>query len=126
MQRDSADALAFTATEVVTQLYHTIDHSVEHHVGDVYTVTDYEQYMTLYGCAFVRPTAWASVVSTGATAGSPGSWTPSGSNPPDRFQQMDTITASPTTAWTTGQYVMLGDGSHAHWGGTNWTSGDAP
>jgi hypothetical protein len=38
---------------------------------------------------------------------------------------MNTITASPATAWTTGQYVVLGDGSFAHWGGAAWTSGKA-
>ena len=38
---------------------------------------------------------------------------------------MNAIVASPATAWTTGQYVTLGDGSLAHWGGAAWTSGKA-
>jgi hypothetical protein len=63
--------------------------------------------------------------STGATAGIPGAWTPANSDPPNKFQAMNTITASPATAWTTGQYVVLGDGSFAHWGGAAWTSGKA-
>ena len=62
---------------------------------------------------------------TGATAGLPGAWTPASSDPPNKFTAMNTITASPATAWTTGQYVVLGDGSFAHWGGAAWTSGKA-
>jgi hypothetical protein len=63
--------------------------------------------------------------STGATAGAPGAWTPANSDPPNKFQSMDTITASPATAWTVGQYVTLGDGSLAHWAGAAWASGKA-
>lgn len=63
--------------------------------------------------------------STGATAGMPGAWTPAGSDPPNKFQSMDTITAAPATAWTTGQYMRLGDGSLAHWAGAAWASGKA-
>jgi hypothetical protein len=62
---------------------------------------------------------------TGATAGIPGAWTPANADPPNKFQSMNTIVASPATAWTTGQYVTLGDGSFAHWGGAAWTSGKA-
>jgi hypothetical protein len=68
----------------------------------------------------------AKAAATGATAGKPGAWTPAGRMPPQKFTQMDTITASPATAWTAGQYVTLGDGSEAHWGGAAWTSGIAP
>ena len=35
------------------------------------------------------------------------------------------ITASPSTAWTTGQYAVLGDGSEAHWDGDSWEAGRA-
>jgi hypothetical protein len=62
---------------------------------------------------------------SGATAGIPGTWTPAGADTPNAFTSMDAITASPATAWTTGQYVVLGDGSLAHWGGAAWTSGKA-
>ena len=58
-----------------------------------------------------------------ATAGTPGTF--SGSTPAD-FAGMTGVIASPTTAWTTGQYVVLGDASHAYWNGTAWTVGDAP
>jgi hypothetical protein len=64
--------------------------------------------------------------STGATAGTPGTWTPAGSEAPDDFTKMDTITAVPQTAWTTGQFVKLGDGTSANWQGTAWASGVAP
>jgi|SRR5215510_384025 len=67
-----------------------------------------------------------SVPATGATAGTPGTWTPSGSTPPANLAAMSGITASPTTAWTTGQYVVLGDNSHAHWDSSAWVTGDAP
>lgn len=62
---------------------------------------------------------------TGATAGTPGTWTPVDTYAPDSFADLDPITASPATAWTTGQYVVLGDGSQAHWNGTDWVSGAA-
>lgn len=63
---------------------------------------------------------------TGATAGSPGSFTPGGSTTPANLAAMSTVTASPTTAWTTGQFVVLGDSTHAHWNGTAWVAGNAP
>jgi hypothetical protein len=62
---------------------------------------------------------------TGATAGTPGTWTPANAEAPDVFTAMDTITAAPATAWTTGQYVVLGDGSEANWQGAAWQSGRA-
>jgi hypothetical protein len=62
---------------------------------------------------------------TGATAGAPGAWTPALADTPNSFTKMDTITASPLTAWTPGQYVTLGDGSEAHWSGAAWQSGRA-
>jgi hypothetical protein len=63
---------------------------------------------------------------TGATAGTPGTFTPSGSAPPANLAAMGSITASPTTAWTTGQYVVLGDSSDAFWDSSQWTAGQAP
>jgi hypothetical protein len=62
---------------------------------------------------------------TGASAGTPGAWTPANADTPNRFQSMDAITATPATAWTTGQYIVLGDGSLAHWAGSAWASGAA-
>lgn len=66
------------------------------------------------------------VPATGATSGIPGSFTPAGSSIPANFAAMATIVASPATAWTTGQYVPLGDGSKAYWTGTAWAPGAKP
>jgi hypothetical protein len=66
------------------------------------------------------------VVATGATAGAPGAFTPSGATPPANLGQMTSIVASPTTAWTTGQSVLLGDASSAHWDSAAWVAGLAP
>jgi hypothetical protein len=64
---------------------------------------------------------------TGATAGIPGAWTPAPAEPVATFGgSMGAIVASPATAWTTGQYVLLGDGTFAHWNGTNWIAGKKP
>jgi hypothetical protein len=62
---------------------------------------------------------------TGATAGTPGTWTPDPAVRPSNFTEMDAIIATPTTAWTTGQYVVLADNSHAFWNGSTWQSGEA-
>ena len=62
---------------------------------------------------------------TGATAGTPGSYTPVGASTPNNIDLLDNVTASPTTAWTTGQYVKLANGTEAHWSGTDWAAGRA-
>jgi hypothetical protein len=65
---------------------------------------------------------------TGATAGTPGTFTPGGSTPPANVAGMTGLTASPTTAWTTGQYVQTGTAGgagHAYWNGTAWAAGQA-
>lgn len=67
---------------------------------------------------------------TGATAGTPGTWTPAGSTPPENAAgaTADGVTASPTSAWTTGQYVQgstAGSGGEMYWNGTAWTAGRA-
>jgi hypothetical protein len=67
-----------------------------------------------------------STAATGATAGSPGSFTPGGSTTPANLAAMTGLTASPATAWTTGQHVILGDASHAYWNSTTWVAGNAP
>lgn len=75
------------------------------------------------------------VAATGATAGvAPlgGSWTPAGSTPPASVAALiaaaPPITATPNTAWTTGQYVQTltaGSAGQAHWSGTAWVAGVA-
>lgn len=62
---------------------------------------------------------------TGATAGSPATLTPVDSYPPETFADIGALTATPSSAWTTGQYVLLGDGSKAYWNGTSWVAGVA-
>lgn len=67
---------------------------------------------------------------TGATAGTPGTWTPSGSTPPASVTalQGSGITASPSAAWTTGQYMQTATAStpgQAHWDGSAWVAGPA-
>jgi hypothetical protein len=66
------------------------------------------------------------VAATGATAGVPATLTPANSYPPaDLADAQDGFTATPSTAWTAGQYVRLGDGTKAHWTGTAWAEGPA-
>lgn len=78
---------------------------------------------------FVANGAWtrtSMVAATGATAvSSPGSFTPAGAMAPANLAAMTGITATPATAWTTGQYVRLGDGSLAHWDSAAWVAGAA-
>lgn len=63
--------------------------------------------------------------STTAVAGTPGHFTPADSNRPEVLEDMAGVTASPTTAWTTGQGVLLQGGTYAHWDGTDWVAGKA-
>lgn len=69
-------------------------------------------------------TPLGTVAATGATAGTPGEFTPAGSITPMGLSDLDTVTASPETAWTTGQYVPLGDTTHAYWDGDVWVEGE--
>lgn len=69
---------------------------------------------------------------TGASAGTPGSWTPGGSTPPASVSALQSaspaVVAAPTTAWTTGQYVQTGTAGapgQAHWSGSAWVAGPA-
>lgn len=65
---------------------------------------------------------------TGATAGTPGTWTPSGSTPPANAAGATGLTATPATAWTTGQYVQgstSGSAGEMHWSGSAWVAGRA-
>jgi predicted RecA/RadA family phage recombinase len=66
------------------------------------------------------------VKSTGATAGTPGTFTPAGSYTPYALADLTGVTASPGTLWTTGQRVVLGNGTNAYWNGTTWVAGTAP
>ena len=65
------------------------------------------------------------VTATGATAGAPGYFTPSGATVPANLAALTGITASPATAWTVGQYVITADLLANHWSGTAWVAGKA-
>ena len=78
------------------------------------------------------PTVDGTIPITGVTAGTPGSYTPAGATPPTTLAALkadpvigDSGTSKPGAAWTTGQYVVLGDQSHAAWDGTAWAAGEA-
>jgi hypothetical protein len=79
---------------------------------------------------FVANGAWtrtSMVAATGANGvSSPGSFTPAGAMAPANLAGMGAIVAAPVTAWPTGTYVKLGDGTSAHWSGTAWVAGIAP
>lgn len=62
---------------------------------------------------------------TSAVTGKPGTFAPGGSAAPNNIAMLEGLTASPKTAWTTGSYVLLGDGTEAHWDGTKWVAGKA-
>jgi hypothetical protein len=68
----------------------------------------------------------AMVVATGATAGIPGTWTPAGSAPRANLAAMTGCTATPATAWTVGQYMLMADGQKCHWNATTWVTGPKP
>lgn len=63
----------------------------------------------------------------GADAGAPGAFTPTNAVRPYNLAELvaDDLDATPSTAWTAGQYVILGDGSEVHWSGTAWVDGRA-
>lgn len=68
---------------------------------------------------------------TTATAGTPGSFSggPTGATAPYTREQAIAwpVVASPTSTWTTGQRVVLGDGTTMYWHTTNgWLAGIAP
>lgn len=64
------------------------------------------------------------VEATGATAGTPATLTPANSYAPATLAALvaDPLVASPTTAWTGNQRVILGDGSAAKWDGAAWVA----
>jgi hypothetical protein len=65
------------------------------------------------------------ITATGASAGFPGFYTPAGATVPANLAALTGITASPATAWATGQYVITADLIGAHWSGSAWVVGKA-
>lgn len=63
---------------------------------------------------------------TSASAGAPGSFQPEGCALPAAAANLTGLIASPTTAWTTGQYVQTataGVPGQGYWNGTAWVAG---
>lgn len=64
---------------------------------------------------------------SGVVAGSPGYFTPDYARVPGNLSELRSLGAlGQTTAWTSGQHVVLGDSSEAHWNGAMWMSDRAP
>jgi hypothetical protein len=92
--------------------------------------------LNIDGYPTIMDSAGASIrgFSTGATAGIPGTWTPAGSTPPTTVANLiagtpNTVTANPTSIWTTGQYMQTGTAGapgQAYWNGTAWVAGVKP
>lgn len=66
------------------------------------------------------------IVATTAVAGTPGTYLPSGAQTPATGAQIATLTASPTSAWTSGQYVVATNSDERYWNGTSWQVGRVP
>ncbi|KTR76188.1 hypothetical protein NS234_12230 [Microbacterium oxydans] len=72
------------------------------------------------------PAIPGSIPATGVNAGTPGSFTPAGAAAPATLAALQALGAlGETTAWTTGQYIVLGNSSQAHWDGDSWAAGAA-
>lgn len=65
-------------------------------------------------------------VATGADAGTPGTWTPTGSEMPWDLAGMGGVVANPQTPWTSGERMVTGSGDLVTWSGTDWVGGPAP
>lgn len=66
------------------------------------------------------------VPATGATAGTPGTFTPAGAITPGNLASMAGIVATPATPWTVGQRVITADAAECYWSGSAWVAGRAP
>ena len=96
--------------------------------GDVNTrlTTDWE--FDVVGRPTRTPKAEAPDPATGATAGTPGTWTPAGSTPPADAASAGAVVANPASAWTTGQYVQgstAGSSGEMFYDGSAWVAGRA-
>lgn len=88
------------------------------------------EHVVMIETAVAPPEATCDCLSSGtapttATAGNPGTfngeWIPE--TRLDLTSAYLNITATPGTAWTTNQHVVLGDGTFANWSGTAWVAG---
>jgi hypothetical protein len=74
------------------------------------------------------PSLWGggTITATGATAGTPGTFTPAGAAAPATGGAVASLPATPATAWTTGQWVQAANGDQRWWNGVAWVVGKAP
>ena len=85
----------------------------------------YDESLTPEILALAQPKA------TGATAGTPGTWTPADHRAPSGVAEATSwgVVASPATAWTSGQYIQTttaGAAGRITWSGSTWVGGAAP
>jgi len=66
------------------------------------------------------------VTATGAVAGAPGYFTPSGASTPANLAALSSVTASPAATWAAGQYVITADLLANNWNGSAWAAGKHP
>ncbi|HEV7535582.1 MAG TPA: hypothetical protein VGP90_08105, partial [Acidimicrobiia bacterium] len=66
------------------------------------------------------------VAATGAVAGTPGYFSPSGAATPANLAGLSGVVANPATNWTPGQYVITADLLAANWNGSAWAAGKHP
>lgn len=72
------------------------------------------------------PALGATITPTGVTAGTPGSFSPVGATAPANITALRALgPLGQTTAWTTGQYVVLANAAQVSWDGTDWKTGAA-
>jgi hypothetical protein len=87
--------------------------------------------LKVFGFQTLNPQPMAALVAaTGATAGTPGTYTPGGATVPANLAALQSaappVVAAPLTAWTTGQHIVLGNAAHAFWDSDSWEAGEAP
>lgn len=63
---------------------------------------------------------------TTATMGAPGTYGPTGASNAATLAALASVTAVPTSAWVSGSYVNVADGSRASWNGSSWGAGARP
>jgi hypothetical protein len=69
---------------------------------------------------------YGAVTATGATAGAPGYFTPTGATVPANLAALAAVTANPVANWAVGQYVITADLLANNWNGTAWAAGKHP
>lgn len=137
------DAINFSLTGALTKdgnswgvgPYDVDDHGVGATLtpGPLLTAMDPDDHLDMHLTTIAPPstdgcgTGAVGVPATLITAGVPATLTPANAYAPKTLAELisQNPTKTPTTAWTTGQYVLLRDGSKAHWSGTAWVAGPA-